>query len=369
MRILYTLPDLHFGGTSNLLAQTLSNLLPEHEVFLIYFGVDETMRKKFEAKGIFPVRINYYGIKDALKASSELREFIKKERIEVVHSNLILDKLLVGMAIQTLKIKSVATIHSADTLLAEKSLKHKLWFKLENLLHNRVFDKTIVVSAAAKHIALSKRKIKDKKINILFNGIQKLEKYSPKNLIFDGEEDIIFGTACRFQEIKGLHRLIEVFSKLHEDFPNSKLILIGDGPLRDSLEKTIKKYHLENSVYITGFTDNVEVYLNQLHYYVNSSLSEGLPISVLEALSLGKPVIASNVGGLPEVIEENYNGILVNFEDIEETVNKTKKFLFKFHKNYYKIETNAMKSFEASFSSNIFLHKLLKIYNEDTKIQ
>lgn len=368
MKILYTLPDLHFGGTSNLLVQTLPDLAKQHEVYLIYFGVDDTMRKKFETRGIYPIRINYYGLKNAAKAALSLRGFIKSEKIEVVHSNLILDKFIVSLAIQGIKIKSVATIHSADTLLAEKSLKHKLWFKLENLLHNKVFDKTIVVSAAAKNIALSKRRIKKKKINILHNGIQGLEKHISNNRIFNAEEDIIFGTACRFQEIKGLNRLLDVFAKLHIDLPNLKLILIGDGPLRDGLERKIREYQLENSVHITGFTDKVEFYLNQLHYYVNSSFSEGLPISVLEALSLGKPVIASNVGGLPEVIEENNNGILVDFEDINGTVGKIKTFLSKFHGDYIKMEIQAKQSFEKSFSSEIFLEKLLKIYNEDSKI-
>lgn len=368
MRILYTLPDLHFGGTSNLLVQTLPDLVKQHEVYLIYFGIDDTMKERFEANGIYPVRINYHGLKDALKAASVLRNFIKREKIEVVHSNLILDKFIVSLAIQGIKIKSVATIHSADTMLAEKSLKHKLWFKLENFFHNQVFDKTIVVSAAAKNIALSKRRIKEEKINILHNGIQGLEKYAPNNRIFNAEEDIVVGTACRFQEIKGLYRLLDVFSKLHIDLPNLKLILIGDGPLRDGLERKIREYHLENSVYITGFTDNVGVYLNQLHYYVNSSFSEGLPISVLEALSLGNPVIASNVGGLPEVIEENNNGILVDFEDINGTTGKIRTFLSKFHGDYKKMEIQAMQSFEKSFSSEIFLEKLLKIYNEDSKI-
>jgi|GEM_PF-5025348 glycosyltransferase involved in cell wall biosynthesis len=367
MKILYTLPDLHFGGTSNLLVQTLPDLAKKHEVYLIYFGVDDTMRKKFEASGIYPARINYYGLKNAVKAASVLRKFIKKEKIELVHANLILDKFIVGLAIQGMKTRSVATIHSADTLLAEKSLKHKLWFKLENLLHNKVFDKTIVVSAAAKNIALSKRRIKKKKINILHNGIQGLEKHIPNNKIFNAEEDIIFGTACRFQEIKGLHRLLDVFAKLHIDLPNLKLILIGDGPLRDGLEREIIEYQLENSVHITGFTDDVALYLNQLHYYVNSSFSEGLPISVLEALSLGKPVIASNVGGLPEVIEKNYNGLLVNFEDIEGTVSRIRTFLFEFHENYLDFETNARQSFEDSFSSEIFLKKLLDIYNGDAR--
>ena len=368
MKILYTLPDLHFGGTSNLLVQTLPDLAKQHEVFLVYFGVDDTMLKKFEAGGIFPVRINYYGLKNAVKAALALRGFIKREKIDVVHSNLILDKFIIGLAIQGMKIRSVATIHSADTLLAEKSLKHKLWFKLENLLHNKVFDKTIVVSAAAKNIALSKRRIKKKKINILHNGIQGLEKHIPNNRVFNEEENIIFGTACRFQEIKGLYRLLDVFAKLHIELPNLKLILIGNGPLRDGLERKIREYHLENSVYITGFTDNVGAYLNQLHYYVNSSFSEGLPISVLEALSLGNPVIASNVGGLPEVIEENNNGILVDFGDINGTVGKIKTFLSKFHGDYRKMEIQAMQSFEKSFSLEIFLEKLLKIYNEDSKI-
>lgn len=363
MKILYTLPDLHFGGTSNLLAQTLPSIASKHDVYVVYFGTNETMKQKFKNNQIILKQIRYTGLRDLIKTSISLRKFIKNEKIDIVHSNLILDKLIVGLSIRGMRIRSVATIHSADTLHANKTLKNKIWFHIENFCHNNFFDKIIVVSNAAKKTAIEKRKVNERKLWVLPNGIQKLEPSFTDNFIFEMDSNIILGTACRFQEIKGLFRLLDVFRRLVKELPNLKLILIGDGPLREDLQNKIEDFGLNGLVHITGFSNNVELYLNQIHYYINSSFSEGLPISVLEALSLKKPIIASDVGGLPEIIEEDYNGILVDFKDIDGAAKKIQKFITKFSECYDILQEQSEKSFEKRFSNKIFQRSLFQIYD------
>lgn len=362
MNILYTLPDLHFGGSANLLVQNISCIAENHKVYVIYFGANDTMYNKFISKGVKPIRLNYNGIKDLLSTVKKLRDFLILNKIDVVHSNLYLDKLLVAVASINLRLKKVTSLHSADISKYNQSLKNKLIFKIDNYLHNSIYDKTVVVSDAARMVGLKERKFKPEKLEVVLNGIPPLGKKDIKKSIFNDSKNIILGTACRFQKIKGLHRLLLLFSQIRE-IHNLKLILIGDGPLKAELEALIIKLDLLDHVYITGFTDHVPHYLNQLHYYINSSYSEALPVSVLEALSIGKPIIASNVGGLPEIVANNKNGILIDFDDISQSNNKLNCFLFAHSRNYNKLSERAVETFFSKFSSEIYCSNLMRVYN------
>ncbi len=362
MRILYTLPDLHFGGSSNLLAQNIQTISQNHSVYLVYFGPNQTMLDKFMVSGIEPVQIKYNGIRHFLAVVSKLRAFIKDNKIEVVHTNLFLDKIFVAVASFNLGVKKISTIHAAETSKYRESLKNKILFIVENYLHNFIYDKTIAVSQATKISCLKERNINESKISVILNGIKPLKKLKTEEPIFNNELDIVLGTACRFHSIKGLPRLIKLFSEIRKVHNNIKLLLIGDGGERKEIDNLIKFLNLEKEVFITGFTNDVSIYLNQLDYYVNSSFSEAMPVSVLEALSIGKPVIASNVGGLKEVVIDGYNGKLVDFENENQAFDILVKLLEAHEINYKALSENAEKSFHQNYSSEIYCENLNKLY-------
>lgn len=363
-RILYTLPDLHFGGAANLLAQNFSELSRDNTTFLIYFGSNSEMEEKFRMAGAEPVRISYNGIKDIISTIKQLRNFIIANKIEVVHSNLFLDKYLVALASWKLNVRKVTTIHSADISKYKKSFKNKILYRIDNFLHNYVYDKTIVVSKASEALAIHERKLNPKKLHLVLNGIVPLLKVERK---IEYSYKVVLGTACRFQPIKGLPRLIKLFAKLVKTSSldtQYKLLLIGDGPEKGNILKLIKELNIENDVEFTGFTKDVPFYLNQIDYYINSSFSEALPISILEALSIGKPIIASDVGGIPEIVENGYNGILVDFNNLEEALIKLKEFLYISSNDYVKFSENAEASFHEKFSSKKYSSQLLQSYSD-----
>src|SRR5690606_8690129 len=126
---------------------------------------------------------------------------------------------------------------------------------------------------------------------------------------------------------------------------------IGDGPEKPTLLQLVEELEIKNEVEFTGFAKDVSPYVNQLDYYINSSYSEALPISVLEALSIGKPIIASNVGGLPEIVEDGFNGILLDFNDLKEACRKLKEFLELSQNDYFRFSRNAETSFQEKFSN------------------
>jgi glycosyltransferase involved in cell wall biosynthesis len=111
--------------------------------------------------------------------------------------------------------------------------------------------------------------------------------------------------------VKGQRNLIKAFAKVHESFPTALLSIVGRGDLERELKNEIAKLALENNVILHGFKDNVNKFLCQGDLFVLASLSEGLPISILEAMASGVPVISSDVGGIRELVSHNETGLLV----------------------------------------------------------
>ncbi len=117
----------------------------------------------------------------------------------------------------------------------------------------------------------------------------------------------------RLAEQKGQLLLVEAAARLRERVPDFELILVGDGPLRDELEARIARLGLEDRVRITGFLDNQAVRreLEAARALVLPSFAEGLPVVIMEALALGRPVIATFIAGVPELVEPGQSGWLV----------------------------------------------------------
>jgi glycosyltransferase involved in cell wall biosynthesis len=113
-------------------------------------------------------------------------------------------------------------------------------------------------------------------------------------------------------KVEGVKRLIAALKILKIDYPDAKLLIVGDGEYRKELEEFYGRYNLAKDVIITGFLDKPSIPLSASHIYTHISLQEGLPIALLEAMCLGKPIIASKTGGIPEIIVDGKSGILVD---------------------------------------------------------
>jgi glycosyltransferase involved in cell wall biosynthesis len=126
-----------------------------------------------------------------------------------------------------------------------------------------------------------------------------------------GEEDWVVGMVARMDPVKGHAVLLKALPGLMAGSPRLKCLLVGDGPLRPDLEAGVRKEDLEKHVVFTGFRRDVAEILACVDVLVLPSFSEGLPMILLEAMACRVPVIASDVGGVPEIITHGYNGLLV----------------------------------------------------------
>lgn len=269
-------------------------------------------------------------------------KIIRKEKIDVIHSHWLVPQGFVGAIIKKInKIPHIATVHAADVFGLER-LPFKQ--KIANFIVKNS-DKIIVVSSyiGEKLLGLISPELKidiEKKMLILPMGVdiqsfqntndktKLLSEYNIKskfNLLFLG----------RLAEKKGISYSIKAMPKIVSKAKDVNYLICGDGHLREELEQLVKKMNLEDYIRFTGFVSNKEKidYLTLADILIVPSIvvqsgeTEGLPVVILEGLAAGKPIIASNVSGVKDVIRDGWNGFLVEQKNPEQIAEKVLELL------------------------------------------
>lgn len=186
------------------------------------------------------------------------------------------------------------------------------------LVNSGITTKLIAVSNAVESDAISSG-INQDKIVVIPNGIfipkeKKLDSvYLREELNLTGRNKILL-TAGRLTFEKGQVFLLRSLPKILEAFPEVVLVIAGDGVLRSELECEVERLNISSKVFFLGFRKDVPQLLASADLFVLPSRSEGLPMVILEAMSIGIPVLSTNVGGIGEVIQDRINGRLVESE-------------------------------------------------------
>ena len=165
----------------------------------------------------------------------------------------------------------------------------------------------IAVSQAVKDFMVENQISREEKIIVIYNAIEPLKK---KAKIFT-DKKITLGTVGTLNIQKGMQYLIDAMPKILKEFPQSCLEIVGEGPYRRVLEKQIRKMKLSSKIKLTGFIKEIEEKMTEFDIYVQPSLSESFGLAIIQAMSLGLPVVATNTGGIPEVVTTGKSGILV----------------------------------------------------------
>jgi glycosyltransferase involved in cell wall biosynthesis len=126
-----------------------------------------------------------------------------------------------------------------------------------------------------------------------------------------GRDDPVIGTVCILRAEKALDVLVRAAALLARDLPRLRVLIVGDGEERGRIETMVHQLGLEDHVLLTGLRSDVPDVLAALDVAVLSSDYEGIPLSMLEFMDAGKPIVATRVGGIPEVIQDGVHGVLV----------------------------------------------------------
>lgn len=202
---------------------------------------------------------------------------------------------------------------------------------LSKFIFKCILSSATQVCATSTHLASETMKYVSRKINVIPFGID-VNEFKPATPTFsNGEQFLTIGTIKSFEEPYGVEYLIRAFAQITSKFPriNLRLLLVGQGSLEKKLFQITKDLCIESQVIFTGFIPPqlISGYHNSLDIAVYPSIYEGFGVAIAESMACGKPVIASNVGGISELIESGKNGLLVEPKNIENLTNAIEKLI------------------------------------------
>jgi glycosyltransferase involved in cell wall biosynthesis len=247
-----------------------------------------------------------------LRNIRETLAHLRADRFDLVHTHGYRADLIGFIAARRLGIPIVSTCHGFISIDRHLSLYNRL-----DVFLLRHFNGVIAVSERMKRDLVEKG-VDAGRIQVIANAIQiepaadgEETRRTTRARIGIGPEDFVFGFVGRLSEEKGLRYLLEAFRQCKPGDGRWRLVLVGDGPQRGALEKTVHDLGLVAKVAFAGFQSDTAAWYHAMDAFVLPSLTEGTPMVVLEAMAHGVPVIATSVGGLPAVIASGENGILV----------------------------------------------------------
>lgn len=321
MKYIFYIDSMQKGGANRVMAN-LTDYFAKigNEVILINDILPDINLPEYEVnrlvKRIFLNKNNSSRFFLNMSRVFELRRIIKHEKAGVVIS--FMGPPNVRMLISTLglKCKKVVSVRNDPYIEYGKGIKKCLIRNLFRLADGCVFQ----TKEASQYFPMSVQK----KSRIIFNPVDELFYKVDRS---KETRDIV--TVGRFERQKNHRLLIEAFSKITNDFPKEKLIIYGDGSLRNELEKQIEMIGLGEKILLPGRTNNVPEKLSRAKIFVLSSDFEGMPNALMEAMALGIPVISTDCpcGGPNSLIENDTQGILVPTRNVDALANAIRKLL------------------------------------------
>ncbi len=371
INLLYVITKLELGGAQKQLLGLMGSLEKEEFNLFLFTAKDGPLLGDACAIGGLSVKrsrflerpLNLF--KDAL-ALFEMCAFIKKNNINIVHTHSSKAGILGRWAARLAGVKVIIhTVHGWPFNDYQPVLLRKFYIFLERLT-SRFTDKLVVVSACDKYRGLNNRIGHEGKYCLIRYGIDHGEFTVNGNSIrkeFGVEEgDLVVGTVACLKPQKSPQDFIRLASSIHKALPNVKFILVGDGVMRKRIERLVSGLSLEKQVILTGWRRDIPRILPEFDVFVLTSLWEGLPISVLEAMALSLPVVATHTGGISEVILEGKTGFLVQPRQIDEMAEKL-LCLLKDRKLRESIGRNAKESLGGSYRQEDWVRRNRELYS------
>lgn len=372
-KILYFITQSEFGGAQRYVFDLVSNLRGEFQVAV---AIGEQKNNGILAKILQKNNIEYFIISHLKRNISPINDviaffkiikLIKKYQPDIIHLNSSKISILGSLASLLAGRKSLRVIYTVHGWVFNEPLP--AWLKSFYLRAEKFTakfkNKIICVSEYDKQVALNYKIAPAEKLVTVHNGLGSINFYTKeearKTLNYQNQ-NLLIGSIGNLYKTKGYEYLIEAADILiNKNRISASFIIIGDGSERKNLKSLIKKYHLENNFILTGQVDEAAKLLKAFDIYVCSSVKEGLPYSVLEAMAAGLPIVAAKVGGIPEMIVDpstdlkQANGLIATPADAEDLAKKIKEFAID-----KTLSTILGKKAEQGVSQNFGLEKMVE---------
>ncbi len=315
--------QLLFGGAERVIAETIENI--DRSKFLITpilftpsSNRDNFLTQRFQANNqpyhLIATDTESITLLNPLRNIKQLRHLLHELSIDLVHTHGYRSDVITGLAVRQSGIPIVSTCHG----FIQSNIKMGVYKYISGFFLKR-FSRVLVVSKALQNDVIQMG-VDSNKTFLLPNAIKLSNTDSEANLSrqeirkrLDLGNDFVLGYVGRLSTEKGLEFLLKAIGELaiEKEEISIKALIVGDGPEIENLKELAQELQIQSKIHFIGFQSSVDKWLAAMDTFVLPSITEGTPMALLEAMSNGIPVIASKVGGIPSVIRNEIEGILV----------------------------------------------------------
>lgn len=316
MKIVQMITHLdRIGGAQIHVIELTKQLLADgHEVFVMYGGGNCIY--SFDHERVHWIQLKemvhpIHAVQD-VKAIREAKRWFEAIQPDLVATHSSKSGVVGRIAANLAKVPNVFTAHGWAFNDGVQGFMPKIYVRIEKQLAK--YTNEIISVSTYDHDLAMRHKFRSKgRLRVVHNGIMPIEIEKCK------QKEVTIVMVSRFEKPKRFDLLVEAFERLN--LPNTKLILVGDGTKMTEVMEQTNKYRTKERIEFVGPQRDVYPYLAKADIFAQITDYEGLPIAIIEALSMELPVVASNVGGVPDLVIDGKNGYLVN-NSIEDIVQK-----------------------------------------------
>ncbi|MBU4536636.1 glycosyltransferase [Patescibacteria group bacterium] len=334
-KILYLITKANWGGAQKYVFDLASEIVEKDYEVVVAFGEPfGELGEKLKASGIRTIKIKGLGrdinLLGEFGVAKSLWKIFQKEKPDVIHLNSPKIGGLGGLIGRLAGVDRIIYTAHGWTFNEKRPVWQTILIQYFSWVTILLSHRTIVIAKREYEQVVNWPFVTDRNLVGIYNGIKPIyflnreeaQEYFrtclPERRDKISNDDLIIGTIAELHKNKGLKYLIKAFKKLIGEFEGIKLIVIGEGEEREHLEKKLNKYALNDNVFLVGSVSEASRYLKAFDIFVLPSIKEGFPFVLLEAGLAKLPVVASDVGGISELIRDGENGILVEAKDENE---------------------------------------------------
>jgi glycosyltransferase involved in cell wall biosynthesis len=371
VRLLWLIDSLNTGGAESLVLPFAKNLdRTRYELFVCCLGTigENALESELRGAGIHTTNLGARNLRDTA-AFRRLLRFVREQRIDLVHAHLTYSAIWSALVSRLTGIPSVASLHVAPsaTRALNKTAKYRVFTDTRDRLMRFALDRwssaVIMVSDALRQTYRAAGGLRDDKLRVVHNGIElarfrRNREATRAQLIRElqlPDDARIAVTVSVLRPAKGIEVLLEAARML----PELHFVVVGDGPKRADWQSGAPA-----NVHWAGFRRDVDAILAGCDLFVHPSLDDAFPTVLLEALAAGLPIVASRVGGIPEIVEDGVTGKLVQAGDANQLADAIRTLLdddtARMHMRI------AAEVASQQFSIEAWIARLTRVYDEVT---
>ncbi len=319
VNLLYIIEGGLVGGAEKILVTVIKKIdKTRYRVKACLLKPSDVLEDELKTLGVPIFVLNMTGKWD-IPSICRLMFFMRREKIDIVHSSLYASNTAGRIAAILARVPAIIAWEHGE--IFTKNAGHcrvdRVLAKFTNCI--------LTCSKVAKEEIIRKERIPSNKIRVIYNCVdldrfnvsKDTSKATRRDLGVASDEILIGNAGALANEVKGQGYLIRAMPQIIKKFPKAKLLLAGEGPSKSDYIQATKRLNISDKVIFTGFRRDIPEVMSTLDLYVSSSIYETLPISIIEAMYLRKPVVTTDVGGVSEVVIDNETGRLIPAKDVD----------------------------------------------------